>query len=183
MDISRSHERASYITVYLHTTWTQACLYCIANPLILFQQWYVHGHAQILFLGAQWGIMKLWMKYNITWSNYHSTSSFTSSLHDHRPCSQHNIWLKGISTLVFCKMGNINVLSMAMDINTDWMGIDIEQTNLLGGYIGFTPSVSPSVRSNGFTSPFGKKEKKNCHLYNTILSLYISYQDITRRVC
>ena len=37
--------------------------------------------------------------------------------------------------------------------------------------------------SNGFTSPFGKKEKKNCHLYNTILSLYISYQDITRRVC
>ena len=28
-----------------------------------------------------------------------------------------------------------------------------------------------------------KKEKKNCHLYNTILSLYISYQDITRRVC
>ena len=37
--------------------------------------------------------------------------------------------------------------------------------------------------SNGLTSPFGKKEKKNCHLYNTILSLYISYQDITRRVC
>ena len=28
-----------------------------------------------------------------------------------------------------------------------------------------------------------EKEKKNCHLYNTILSLYISYQDITRRVC
>ena len=27
-----------------------------------------------------------------------------------------------------------------------------------------------------------KKEKKNCHHYNTILSLYISYQDITRRV-
>ena len=26
-----------------------------------------------------------------------------------------------------------------------------------------------------------KKEKKNCHHYNTILSLYISYQDITRR--
>ena len=28
-----------------------------------------------------------------------------------------------------------------------------------------------------------KKEEKNCHHYNTILSLYISYQDITRRVC
>ena len=40
-----------------------------------------------------------------------------------------------------------------------------------------------AIISNGFTSPFGKKEKKNCHLYNTILSLYISYQDITRRVC
>ena len=32
-----------------------------------------------------------------------------------------------------------------------------------------------AIISNGFTSPFGKKEKKNCHLYNTILSLYISY--------
>ena len=31
-----------------------------------------------------------------------------------------------------------------------------------------------AIISNGFTSPFGKKEKKNCHLYNTILSLYIS---------
>ena len=40
-----------------------------------------------------------------------------------------------------------------------------------------------AIISNGFTSPFGKKEKKNCQLYNTILSLYISYQDITRRVC
>ena len=40
-----------------------------------------------------------------------------------------------------------------------------------------------AIISNGFTSPFGNKEKKNCHLYNTILSLYISYQDITRRVC
>ena len=40
-----------------------------------------------------------------------------------------------------------------------------------------------AIISNGFTLPFGKKEKKNCHLYNTILSLYISYQDITRRVC
>ena len=28
-----------------------------------------------------------------------------------------------------------------------------------------------------------KKEKKNGHYYNTILSLYISYQDITSRVC
>ena len=28
-----------------------------------------------------------------------------------------------------------------------------------------------------------EKEKKNCHHYNTILSLHISYQDITRRVC
>ena len=28
-----------------------------------------------------------------------------------------------------------------------------------------------------------KKEKKKYHFYNTILSLYISYQDITRRVC
>ena len=37
-----------------------------------------------------------------------------------------------------------------------------------------------AIISNGFTSPFGKKEKKNCHLYNTILSLYISYQDILR---
>ena len=56
-----------------------------------------------------------------------------------------------------------------------------------GILVSLHPSVRLSVRfaiiSNGFTSPFGKKEKKNCHLYNTILSLYISYQDITRRVC
>ena len=29
-----------------------------------------------------------------------------------------------------------------------------------------------AIISNGFTSPFEKKEKKNCHLYNTILSLW-----------
>ena len=34
--------------------------------------------------------------------------------------------------------------------------------------------INFAIISNGFTSPFGKKEKKNCHLYNTILSLFIS---------
>ena len=68
---------------------------------------------------------------------------------------------------------------------------------VVGGYIGFTPSVRTSVCFQLMTSccmnfaiiiqwiyfTIWKKENKNCHHYNTILSLYISYQDITRRVC
>ena len=42
--------------------------------------------------------------------------------------------------------------------------------------------IDLAIISNGFTSPFGKKEKKNCHLYNTILSLYISYQVSTYHI-
>ena len=42
--------------------------------------------------------------------------------------------------------------------------------------------INLAIISNGFTSPFGKKEKKNCHLYNTILSLYISYQVSTYHI-
>ena len=42
--------------------------------------------------------------------------------------------------------------------------------------------INFAIISNGFTSPFGKKEKKNCHLYNTILSLYISYQVSTYHI-
>ena len=42
--------------------------------------------------------------------------------------------------------------------------------------------INFAILSNGFTSPFGKKEKKNCHLYNTILSLYISYQVSTYHI-